>query len=196
MEFVSLFLELMADMRFAILSIGFVLGLMILLRLLVFLGEKENPGLSMESSPGATVMEAPADSPMMWGGEPAGKKKPVKPQAGGKALPPGGPSAAAPAIASPAPAVDVHLYEALVRRISSIETDLKREPLYLDPIIKRLTALEKKAEELAQKAGEAGKAGGGLPDGFSQEYQSLKGKVVELQRMLEHLSEGPTPPPQ
>jgi hypothetical protein len=104
-------------------------------------------------------------------------------------------TAASPA-AHAAPAVDVHLHEALVRRISTIEADLKREPLYLDPIIKRLAALEKKAEELAQKAGEAGKAAGGVPEGFAQEYQALKGKVVELQRLLEHLSEGPTPPPQ
>lgn len=192
MEFVSLFLELMADMRFAISSIGFVVGLMVLLRLLVLLGEKENPALTTEGSPAAAAMEAPVDAPMMWGGESAGKKKAVKPTSGVKALP----AAAAPAMAHAAPVVDFHLYEALVRRISTIESDLKREPLYLDPIIKRLIALEKKAEELGQKAGEAAKTGGGLPDGFSQEYQSLKGKVVELQRMLEHLSEGPTPPPQ
>jgi len=193
MEFVSLYLELMADMRFAVLSSSFVLGLIFLVLLLGALGKKEAPNVSFGSSPDATMVEVSDGSPMMWGGD-SDRKKSSKPSAKSKSSPAAAPTAAPPPAAHIAPAVDVHLHEALVRRIASLEADVKREPLYLDPIIKRLTALEKKAEELVQKAGEAGKAGGALPDGFPQEYQALKGKVVELQRMLEHLSEGPTPP--
>lgn len=192
MEFVSLYLELMADMRFAVLSSSFVLGLIFLVLLLGALGKKDAPSVSFSGAADATMIEAPADSPMMWGGEPD-KKKGTKPPPKSK------PAAAPPPAASPptvahAPAVDVHLHEALVRRIASLEADVKREPLYLDPIIKRITALEKKADELIQKSGEAGKTGAALPEGFPQEYQALKTKVVELQRLLEHLSEGPTPP--
>lgn len=193
MEIVSLYLELMADMRFAVLSSSFVLGLIFFVLLLGALGKKEAPSVSFGASPDATVMEVPEGTPMMWGGD-ADKKKMGKPAAKPKSSPAAASTSAPPPAAHIAPAVDVHLHEALVRRIASLEADVKREPLYLDPIIKRLTALEKKAEELVQKAGEAGKAAGALPDGFSQEYQALKGKVVELQRMLEHLSEGPTPP--
>jgi hypothetical protein len=192
MEFVSLYLELMADMRFAVLSSAFVLGLILFILLLGVLGKKEAPSVSFGSPPDATMVDVSDASPMMWGGE-SDKKRSSKPSAK-----PTSSTAAAPTSAPPpahlAPAVDVHLHEALVRRIASLEADVKREPLYLDPIIKRLTALEKKAEEMLQKSADAGKAGGTLPDGFSQEYQALKGKVVELQRMLEHLSEGPTPP--
>lgn len=193
MEYVSLYLELMADMRFAVLSSSFVLGLIFLVLLLGALGKKSAPSVSFGAAADETMVEVPQDSPMMWGGEPD-KKKTAKSSAKPKATSVPAPASEPPPAAHSAPAVDVHLHEALVRRIASLEADVKREPLYLDPIIKRLTALEKKAEELVQKAGEAGKVGGALPDGFPQEYQALKSKVVELQRMLEHLSEGPTPP--
>ncbi len=108
------------------------------------------------------------------------------------------PAALPPKAVSPAPAaeaapsaeksfIDLQMYELLVRRISGIESDVKREPLFLDPLMKRIGQMEKRVEEaLARPAGDgAGKSA--APDG---DLGDLKAKVDRLQKMIEHLSEG------
>ncbi len=152
-----------------------------------------------------------------------------------------------PNVKTPPPA-DVGMFEVLVRRVASVEGELKKDPLYLDPLMKRVAKLEKSMEglaalsaridELAHKAAEASPAGGqgeppALPTdlirqgdlapllaqiaelaqkveqapggavsgmastdgGISQEeFIALKEKVTGLQKILELLAEGTSPP--
>lgn len=106
--------------------------------------------------------------------------------------------AAPPKAASPAPAeeaapaaektfIDLQMYELLVRRISGIESDVKREPLFLDPLMKRIGQMEKRVEEALAKPAGGGAAKSAAPDG---DLGDLKAKVDRLQKMIEHLSEG------
>ena len=80
--------------------------------------------------------------------------------------------------------VDIQMYETLVRRIAGLEADLRREPLYLDPLMKRMGTAEKRLEDMKSPQGHA--AGGADP-----EVKELKEKVAKLQKVLEQLSEGP-----
>ncbi len=57
------------------------------------------------------------------------------------------PSSELPSV-KPQPPVDLGMYEALVRRIANAEGEIKKDPLYLDPLMKRVGGLEKKIEEL------------------------------------------------
>lgn len=57
------------------------------------------------------------------------------------------PSSELPSV-KPQPAVDLGMYEALVRRVANAEGEIKKDPLYLDPLMKRVGGLEKKIEEL------------------------------------------------
>lgn len=84
--------------------------------------------------------------------------------------------------------VDFSMYEMLVRRIAGLEADVKREPLYLDPLMKRLANAEKRLESVSS-SGTSG-AGGAGSDG---EVKELKDKVLKIQKFLEQLSEGPSP---
>lgn len=126
-------------------------------------------------------------------------------------LPPKGTVTAAPVAPPPAVApakteelsgpeksfVDFQMYETLVRRIAGLEADLKRDPLYLDPLMKRMGNTEKRLEELATKGpavppaqtGTNATVGGPVSD----EVKDLKEKVMKLQKILEQLSEGPSP---
>lgn len=93
--------------------------------------------------------------------------------------------------------VDFQMYETLVRRIAGLEADLKRDPLYLDPLMKRMGNTEKRLEEIATKgpAVPPAQTGTNVPVGgpVSDEVKELKEKVMKLQKVLEQLSEGPSP---
>lgn len=82
--------------------------------------------------------------------------------------------------------VDFQMYETLLRRIAGLEADLKREPLYLDPLMKRIGTAEKRLEELNSIPGKAG--GASAP----ADIKDLTEKVLKLQKVLEQLSEGPS----
>jgi hypothetical protein len=84
--------------------------------------------------------------------------------------------------------VDLAMYELLVRRIAALEADLKREPLYLDPLMKRLSNAEKRLESASLPGASAPAAGG--TDG---EVKDLREKVMKLQTLLENMSEGLSP---
>lgn len=121
---------------------------------------------------------------------------PVKPAAVEAAVTPAKAVSPAPPVEAPAPSpeksfIDLQMYEVLVRRISGIEADMKREPLFLDPLMKRMGQTEKRVEELASKPGGDGVAKRPSDDG---ELNELKEKVARLQKLLEQLSEGPFGP--
>jgi hypothetical protein len=88
--------------------------------------------------------------------------------------------------------VDFQMYETLLRRIAGLEADLKREPLYLDPLMKRIGSAEKKLEEM--KSTPEKKEGGAIAasPSTSTEIKELTEKVLKLQKVLEQLSEGPS----
>ncbi|MBL0058062.1 MAG: hypothetical protein IPP35_02870 [Elusimicrobia bacterium] len=113
------------------------------------------------------------------------------------------------------PPVDPAMQEALIRRIAGVEEAVQKEPLFLDPMIKRLSQIEKRIEEMTEKMNavpppppppspapsvEAPPPAQGfaMPDpeagAFKEEFVALKEKVYGLQKILEHLAEGPTPP--
>lgn len=91
--------------------------------------------------------------------------------------------------------VDFQMYETLVRRIAGLEADLKRDPLYLDPLMKRMGNTEKRLEELVSKgfavAGAPAVPNGSPGAASETEVKELKEKVEKLQKLLERLSEGP-----
>jgi hypothetical protein len=96
--------------------------------------------------------------------------------------------------------VDFQMYETLLRRIAGLEADLKREPLFLDPLMKRVGNSEKKLDELAKgTAGASKPIAGAVENGargsaLEAEVKELREKVGKLQKILETLSEGPTVP--
>ncbi|MBK8870422.1 MAG: hypothetical protein IPN19_05120 [Elusimicrobia bacterium] len=94
------------------------------------------------------------------------------------------------------PGVDFHMYETLVRRIAGLESELKKDPLYLDPLMRRVSVSERKLEELNEKL----KApaiknvtveAAAVPAGVESEVKVLREKVDRLQKLLEQLAEGP-----
>ncbi|MBL8023250.1 MAG: hypothetical protein JNK54_03060 [Elusimicrobia bacterium] len=109
-------------------------------------------------------------------------------------------------VASPPPVeeksvVDFHMYETLVRRIAGLEAEVKREPLYLDPLLKRVGNSEKRLDELVTGGAPGAKAGPAVPaiedekgNTLETEVKELREKVGKLQKLLETLSEGPTAP--
>jgi hypothetical protein len=113
------------------------------------------------------------------------------------------------------PPVDLAMVETLVRRIAGAEEAVKKEPLFLDPMMKRLSQIEKRLEEMSEKINAAPPPPPPLPPApaaaptspaqdfaladtetgpFKEEFFALKEKVYGLQKILEHLAEGPTPP--
>lgn len=92
--------------------------------------------------------------------------------------------------------VDFQMYETLVRRIAGLEADLKRDPLYLDPLMKRMGNTEKRLEEIATKGPAVPPAQTGtnvsVGGAVSDEVKELKEKVLKLEKLLEQLSEGPS----
>lgn len=89
--------------------------------------------------------------------------------------------------------VDFQMYETLVRRIAGVEADLKRDPLYLDPLMKRMGNTEKRLEEMAARGPSVPPSEGeGATTSASGELKELKEKVLKLQKLLEQLSEGPS----
>lgn len=219
MEYLNLYLELMTDLRFAVLSSSFFVGVIFFLGLVSMLGKKKPaPGVILGTDGGVAIPAAAVESPMTWGGAPDKTKKssppaPAVPQAAPSTqaektmvMPP--PVANANFSSGGAPlssaAVDLPMYEALVNRIAVVEADQRKEPIFLDPLIKRLSTVEKKIEELIHKVNQPPPApppptvsvegGVALPEGFNDEFLALKEKVYGLQKILEHLAEGPVPP--
>lgn len=88
--------------------------------------------------------------------------------------------------------VDFQMYETLIRRIAGLEADLKRDPLYLDPLMKRMGNTEKRLDELATKGPTVSPAQAVPSDSAGGEVKELKEKVEKLQKLLEQLSEGPS----
>jgi hypothetical protein len=156
-----------------------------------------SPSAEVPASPAPPPPPATSDSPV-----PETPAVPSPAETFTVAEPP--PPQTVPSVVSPAkedkPVVDFQMYETLVRRIAGLEADLKREPLFLDPLMKRVGNSEKKLDELAKgtagtskpKAGpvENGAAGSAL----EAEVKELREKVGKLQKILETLSEGPTVP--
>ena len=109
---------------------------------------------------------------------------------------------------------DVAMYELLVRRVASLEGEVKKDPLFLDPLLKRLSQMEKRLEEIGELSKKiddlaktvaqapapvpgasepgAAPAGGGIDPA---EFHAFKEKVYGLQKILEHLAESPGTPP-
>lgn len=95
------------------------------------------------------------------------------------------------------PAVDFHMYETLVRRIAGLETEIKKDPLYLDPLMRRVSLSEKKLEDLSEKVKTpigtlAPAQTGSVSAGLENEVKVLREKVDRLQKILEQLAEGPS----
>ncbi len=82
------------------------------------------------------------------------------------------------------PPMDIGMYEVLVRRIASIESEVKKDPLFLDPIMKRIGQLERKIDDLsglAPKVDELARRPAGAAGGVSEEqWAALSQKVEEL----------------
>lgn len=95
------------------------------------------------------------------------------------------------------PGVDFHMYETLVRRIAGLESEVKKDPLYLDPLMRRVGVSERKLEELAEKvkmsASIGAPSGSAAPvsAGLETEMKGLREKVDRLQKLLEQLAECP-----
>lgn len=95
------------------------------------------------------------------------------------------------------PGVDFHMYETLVRRIAGLESEVKKDPLYLDPLMRRVGVSERKLEELAEKVKTGGSIGSPtgpaapVSAGLEAEVKVLREKVDRLQKLLEQLAEGP-----
>jgi len=215
------YVELMGDPTFAIASALAVFGLMVFLALMVkFFKAEKAPDLNSLSGgvdplalpPPKPVKDAPkADSPV-----PAStattKLTPPPELAATMVLPPG--ELPRPAAPPPPGSVDVAMYELLVRRVASLEGEVKKDPLFLDPLLKRLSLMEKRLEEIgelskkidelaktvaqapapaAPATGESGPASAGGID--PAEFHAFKEKVYGLQKILEHLAESPGTPP-
>lgn len=149
-------------------------------------------------SPPAPVVAPPAPTVKEKEGAPGDQTRPedktvILPPKESKGTSPAPPPPSAPPVAAAPTAptdntsaeksfVDFQMYETLVRRISGLEADLKRDPLYLDPLMKRIGNYEKRLEELVSKGA----------DGMDSELKDLKEKVTKLQKLLEQLSEGPS----
>jgi hypothetical protein len=95
------------------------------------------------------------------------------------------------------PGVDFHMYETLVRRIAGLESEIKKDPLYLDPLMRRVSVSERKLDELAEKVKAPGvhrlsaEPTAVVPAGLESEVNVLREKVDRLQKLLEQLAEGP-----
>jgi hypothetical protein len=230
MEYFNTYLELMMDIEFSVYVVSALIGLIFFVVILSALAKATSATVPVELAPDLpgepAVSRAPYEGVMEWGGDDVKTKKTKA------ALPAVSP---APAVSAPGPStkkgantetlilppaeagavralgekggttVDLLMYEALVRRISGLEGEVKKEPLFLDPLMKRINQLEKRVEENTQKKAEASPAPSvSGPDGaaseaekaaFKEDFLALKEKVYGLQKILEHLAESPTPPP-
>lgn len=155
-----------------------------------------SPPDSVPVSPAAEASPVPVD--------PLSTKVPVPATAGTFSVAEPPPPKTVASVVSPAsedkPVVDFQMYETLVRRIAGLEADLKREPLFLDPLMKRVGNSEKKLDELEKGTPGASKPIAGSDENGAEgsalavEVKELREKVGKLQKILETLSEGPTVP--
>ncbi|MBL0350568.1 MAG: hypothetical protein IPP68_09370 [Elusimicrobia bacterium] len=213
------YVELMGDPIFAIASASAVFGGMIFLALAAkfFKAEKAPDLNSLAGGVGPTATPLPVRGPA--------KSEAVAPapNATTKLSPPADatktmvlPPAELPKPAAPPSpgSVDVAMYELLVRRVASLEGEVKKDPLFLDPLLKRLSQMEKRLEEIGELSKKiddlaktvaqapapvpgasepgAAPAGGGIDPA---EFHAFKEKVYGLQKILEHLAESPGTPP-
>lgn len=232
MNFVELYMELMADPTFAIGSAALALGvivLLVLVRKFFAAAPAKEPGIDpvtglpavknepAKAAPAPTATASPAPAAAK---PPEAPRSAPAPTATTKLAAPADlaktvvlpPSERPPAPSSGAAPVDVGMYELLVRRVSALEGEVKRDPLFLDPLMKRVSQVEKRSEEiaaLAARVDELAKTLGSLPAGgapaagapaatggiSAEEFHAFKEKVYGLQKILEHLAENPLNPP-
>lgn len=202
----NLYVELMGDPPFAILTAFCALGLFLFFILLLKWVRAGSSAASKGAAGVIYTMETPppAPAPAAKPASPApAKPTPAAPPPSATPPPPpsAAPSAKSPDLAKtvvlppretpPAPSVDMGMYEALVRRIATVESEVKKDPLFLDPLLKRVSQIEKREPAPAPAADN-----GAMTEKINAviaQLNALVQQVAALEQKMQTLAS--TPPP-